>query len=91
MSGIKNYFVNKYKKRCHTTRVECSKFVKNIPLKKDESNLCDGEIDLQETLNALNTMENNKCPGNKKLEIMLEQCLNTCYKDKELTASQNRL
>ena len=47
--------------------MECSKFLKTIPLnilKEEESKLCDGEIGLQEISSALNTMVNNKSPGN---------------------------
>ena len=71
-------------------------------LKEEESKLCDGEIGLQEISSALNTMVNNKSPGNDGLpkefylaffpEIgdMLQQCLNTCYKERGLTASQKQ-
>ena len=102
-SSIKSFYSTLYKKRNDKTETDCYNYLKtrNLPkLTDNESRLCEGELTKRECWEALQTMENNKSPGNdglskefyvcffNEIHSYLLQSLNTSYREGQLSSTQ---
>ena len=70
LSGIKSCYSKLYRKRNNKTETDCSNYLKtlNLPrLTDDECSLCESEFTKRECWEALQTIGNNKSPGNDGL------------------------
>ena len=64
---LKSFYSSLYKKRSLKTENDCMEYLKNINTHKVQDNdigRCKGKITLKECWEALNSMKNNKSPGN---------------------------
>ena len=67
MSEIKTLYSKLYNKTSVKTEEECLQYLSNLStpvLMEDEKSLCKGKLTLNECLEALNSMKNEKSPGN---------------------------
>ena len=94
-----------YKKRNDKTETDCYNYLKtlNLPrLTDDKSRLCEGELTKRECWEALQTMRDNKSPGNdglskefyvcffKEIHSYLLGSLNMSFRDGQLSSSQGQ-
>ena len=64
---LKDFYSNLYTRRSNKTEDECIAYLRRINIPKltdDERNVCEGKLTKMEIWNALNSMGNNKSPGN---------------------------
>ena len=105
MENIKKFYWDKYHRKCSTTEKDCCEFLKRVAmpsLTKEQAIQCDGVISKDEILAALNSMQNNKSPGNDGLPkefylyffedicIDLVKCINMCWEVGHLTQTQSQ-
>ena len=67
LKNLKDFYTDKYSRRINVSEIECFNYLNDfkIPsLSNDEAQISEGPLTLNEILLALNSMENNKCPGN---------------------------
>ena len=70
LSSIKSFYSTLNKKRSNKTETDCSNYLKTLKLPRladEECRLCEGELTKRECWEALQTMGNNKSPGNDGL------------------------
>ena len=102
---MKSFYSTLYKKRSNKTETDCSNYLKtlNLPrLADDECRLCEGELTKRECWEALQTMGNNKSPGNdglskefyicffNEIHSYLLQALNMSLREGQLSSSQRQ-
>ena len=105
LSSIKSFYSTLYKKRNEKTETDCYNYLKtqNLPkLTDNESRLCEGELTKRECWEALQTMGNNKSPGNdglskefyvcflNEINSYLLQSLNTSFREGQLSSTQRQ-
>ena len=64
---LKDFYSSLYTRRSNKTEDECTAYLRRINIPKltdDERNVCEGKLTKMEIWNALNSMGNNKSPGN---------------------------
>ena len=64
---LKDFYSSLYTRRSNKTEDECIAYLRRINIPKltdDERNVCEGKLTKMEIWNALNSMGNNKSPGN---------------------------
>ena len=74
LSSIKSFCSTLYRKRNDQTETDCFNYMKTLNLLRltdDESRLCYGELTKRECWEMLQTMGNNKIPGNDCLYVCL--------------------
>ena len=65
--SLKDFYSSSYTRRSNKTEDECITYLGNINIPKltdDERNVCQGKLTKMEIWYALNSMGNNKSPGN---------------------------
>ena len=70
LSDIKSFYSTLYKKRNNKTETNCSNYLKTLTLPRltdDDCRLCEGELTKMKCWETLQTMGNNKGPGNDGL------------------------
>ena len=75
--SLKNFYSSLYTRRSNKTEDECIAYLRNINIPKltdDERNVCEGKLTKMETWYALNSMGNNKSPGNDGLSKEFYVC-----------------
>ena len=100
---LKNFYSSLYKKRSLKTEDECMEYLKNINTPElQDIGCCEGKLTLKECWEALNSMKNNKSPGNDgftkgfyvcffgNLGSSLVKTLNHSYDEGELSSSQKQ-
>ena len=105
LSSIKSFYSTLYKKRNDKTETDCYNYLKTLNLPKltdNESRLCEEELTKRECWEALQTMGNNKSPGNdglskdyyvcffNKIHSYLLQSLNTSFREGQLSSTQRQ-
>ena len=102
---LKSFYSSLYRKRSLKTEDECMEYLRNINIPKLQDNdieRCEGKLTLKECWEALNSMKNNKSPGNDgftkefyacffgDLGSILVKTLNYSYDEGELSSSQKQ-
>ena len=102
---LKSFCSSPYRKRSLKTEDECMEYLRNINIPKLQDNdieRCEGKLTLKECWEALNSMKNNKSPGNDgftkefyvcflgDLGSILVKTLNYSYDEGELSSSQKQ-
>ena len=105
LSNMKSFYSTPYEKRNDKTETDCYNYLKTLNLLKltdDESRLCEGELTKRECWEALQTMGNNKSPGNdglskefyvcffNEIHSYLFQALNMSFRERQLSSSQRQ-
>ena len=105
LSSIKSFYSTLYKERNDKTETDCYNYLKTLNLPKltdNESRLCEGELTKRECWEALQTMGNNKSPGNdclskefyvcffNEIHSCLLQSLNTSFREGQLSSTQRQ-
>ena len=105
LKQIKHFYIDLYSTRSCKTELDCLDYLStvNMPtLSRNESENCEGKLDLNEIYDALKGMSSNKSPGNDGLskefylcffDIIgqpLLDCLNFSYEKGELSASRRQ-
>ena len=102
---LKSFYSSLYRKRSLKTEDECLEYLGNINTPKLQDNdieRCEGKLTLKECWEALNSMKNNKSPGNDSFtkefyvcffggfRLNLVKTLNYSYDEGELSSSQKQ-
>ena len=105
LSSIKSFYSTLYKKRSNKTETDCSNYLKTLNLPRlagDECRICEGELAKRECWDTLQTMGNNKSPGNdglskefyisffNEIHSYLLQALNMSFHEGQLSSSQRQ-
>ena len=67
---LKQFYKNLYSRKSLMTEEQCMDYLSEVStpsLAKEEAEICEGKLTLQECLTALNQMPGNKSPGNDGL------------------------
>ena len=102
---LKSFYASLYRKRSLKTEDECMEYLGNIntpQLQDNDIECCEGKLTLKECWEALNSMKNNKSPGNEgfnkefyvcffgDLGSILVETLYYSYNEGELSSSQKQ-
>ena len=105
LKHIKHFYIDLYSTRSCRTEIDCLDYLSTVKmptLSRNESESCEGKLDLNEIYDALKSKPSNKSPGNDGLskefylcffDIIgqpLLDCLNFSYEKGELSASQRQ-
>lgn len=77
-----HYYENLYSDKVHKSNTEIEEYINNVTtpcLGYDECMKCEGPITLEESLNALKTMKNNKSPGNDGISAEFYKKILGCF------------
>ena len=106
MSYIKNFYSSLYTRRTSKSVKDCLEYLKNISIPKpteNERDSCEGILTKKECWDALQSMKNNKSPGNDELTKEFYVCLfkeissdlvdtpNHSFKIGQMSASQRQV